>query len=211
MKNLIVVLSLIITTLIFSNSVQSQPSVCWNSLVLKPSEIVHSNNDYKLIGTIVYFGDVGYFKKLQHDEWDIHYHHYVDSSNTTETTWLDHLTLFLNKDSNLTIYSYQTMITNTAMGLVRCYDVNFAKDWIQKKYPESIQGDIVSDTLIQSRNTPDTFIYAGDKDFPRWEYVEISSGKIIIHYDIVTGNTVVEFINIILPDKQFSLPLTELN
>ena len=195
-KNLIVLVLLGITLLLSSKTALSQPSVCWENLVLKPQSVSMDNNSYEIKGKVVYFQEVNYFQKLRHDEVGVHYH----LGNGKIEDW-DHLTVYISPDTSLTIYSREAMTTNTVMGFVRCYDISRAKEILQALYPGYLHGNVAVDTLA------DLIIYMGDENFPKWEYMSLSEGKVIITYNIETGDTTVEFVGMRPSDSPvFKLP-----
>ncbi|QQS60561.1 hypothetical protein IPN41_01095 [Candidatus Falkowbacteria bacterium] len=199
-KNLIALILFAIAVIFSSKPVLSQPSECWKNLVLKPQTVSAGDNSYEIKGQVVYFWDVKYFQKLQHDEVGVHYHF---ASGKTES-W-DHLTLYITPDSNLTVYSREVMTTNFVMGLVRCYNVSRAREIIQSRYSDYLKGDIAKDTLN------DPIIYMGDEHFPKWDYVSLYEGKVIITYNIETGDTSLEFIGMKPVESEiFTLPTFEL-
>jgi len=200
-KNLIALILFVITVIFTSKPVLSQPTPCWEDLVLKPQSVSCGDSSYEIKGQVIYFWDVKYFQKLQHGEVGVRYYHLA---NGKTQNW-DHLTVYITPDSNLTVYSREAMTTNKVMGLVRCYDISRAREIIQSTYPGYLNGDIAIDTLN------DPIIYMGDEHFPKWDYVPLYEGKVIITYNIETGDTSLEFIGMKpVESVVFTLPTFEI-
>ncbi len=196
-KKILMAILVLIAFAITSTKLYAQPSICWDNLVLKPSGLLVNNTEQgysEITGTIVYFSNVGYFQKLPNNEWK-----YYD--RMAGKGFYNNLTVYLGENTNLTIYA-KNMKTVTAMGFLNCYDLNRAKEILQEQYPGYLNSD---NTVYDTLTGRDFLLYMGDKNFPKWDYLDVD-GKIVLIYNIATGETVLKFIDIAHSGKPFVLP-----
>jgi len=178
MKNLILIT---ITVLFFAvENVQAQPFCCGMYQTIKPESIICSPGAYKIVGKFVSYYPSDY-KELEEN--------YQEKSKHS-----DRLHVAINEKVNFSLYDTNIKTSNTG-SLFFLYGYEFAMERALKAKLLKT-GTIVRDTITTGT------LYFGNSTTPKEKKDIISSGAIIIMYDVKTGIVEINMDNVWINDDK---------